>query len=235
MVRPVVRPETSRVRLLVGAAGAAAVVLFLVSCAHRKPGPPADASGFLDDYSVLHEGGPDELWRVYRNPKADWHAYHAAMLEPVTLWRSGRKSLDPVPKEDLLRLVTDFQAAVRRVLGDDFHVVDQPGPGVMRIRLGITDARATDPMLDVLTARHGTGQPHPAGDGPLDAETRRFLASAVIEGEIRDAQTNALLAEGIDRRRPGAPALETWADVDRAFARWAERAGARLEARTGSR
>src|SRR5262249_40753005 len=171
----------------------------------------------------------------YRYAKAAWHAYHAVLLEPVTLWRSGRKSLDPVPKEDMLRLVTDFQTAVRTALGEDFHVVDQPGPGVMRIRLGITDARATDSMLDVLTARRGTGRPHPAGNGPLDPETRRFLESAVIEGEIRDAQTNTLLAEGIDRRRPGAPTFETWADVDHAFARWAERAGARLEARTGGR
>jgi len=55
----------------------------------------------------------------------------------------------------------------------------------------------------------------------------------VIEGEIRDAQTNALLAEGVDRRRRGAPPLETWAEVDRAFAFWADRACARLEARTG--
>jgi len=216
-------------------AGAAALlVLLLPSCTHRRPGPSTEVSGFLDDYTLLREGGPDELWRSYRNPKADWHAYHAVLLEPVTLWRSGRKSLDPVPQEDLLRLVTDFQTAIRTALGEDFHVVDQAGPGVMRIRLGITDARAADPVLDVLTARRGTGRPHPAGDGPLHAETRRFLESAVIEGEIRDAQTNALLSEGIDRRRPGAPVLETWADVDRAFARWAERAGARLEARTGA-
>jgi len=44
-----------------------------------------------------------------------------------------------------------------------------------------------------------------------------------------------LLAEGIDRRRPGAPPLETWAEVDRAFAFWADRACGRLEARTGGR
>ena len=55
----------------------------------------------------------------------------------------------------------------------------------------------------------------------------------MIEGEIRDAQTNALLAEGVDRRQRGAPPLETWAEVDRAFAFWADRACARLEARTG--
>jgi len=212
---------------------AAFFVLLSAGCTHRRASPPTEMSGFLDDYTLLRDGGPNELWRVYRNPKVDWHAYRAVLLEPVTLWRSGRKSLDPVPQEDLLRLVTDFQGAVRTALGEGFPFVEQPGPGVMRIRLAITDARAADPVLDVLRASQGTGRPHPAGAGPLHAETRRFLESAVIEGEIRDAQTNALLAEGVDRRRRGAPPLETWAEVDRAFAFWADRACARLEARTG--
>jgi hypothetical protein len=59
----------------------------------------------------------------------------------------------------------------------------------------------------VLTAPQGSGRPHPAGAGALDAETKKFLAGAVIEGEIRDAQTNTLLAEGIDWRRPGRTAV----------------------------
>jgi uncharacterized protein DUF3313 len=213
----------------------ALLVLLAVGCAHRRTAPSTETSGFLDDYTLLRDGGPNDLWRVYRNPKVDWHGYHAVLLEPVTLWRSGRKSLESVPKEDLLRLVADFQGAVRTALGEGFRITDQPGPGVMRIRLGITDARAADPVVDVLTASRGSGRPHPAGDGALDPETRRFLAGAVIEGEIRDAGTNTLLAEGIDRRRPGAPPLETWAEVKRAFTFWAERAGARLEARTGVR
>ena len=194
-----------------------------------------EMSGFLDDYALLREGGPKELWLVYRSPKADWPAYDKVLLEPVTLWRSGRKSLDPVPQEDLLRLVSDFQSAVRTRLGEGFRFVEQPGPGVMRIRLAITAARAADSVLDILTASHGSDRPHPAGDGALHPETRRFLESAVIEGEIRDARTNALLAEGIDRRRPGAPPFETWAEVDRAIGFWADRACARLEARTHPR
>jgi hypothetical protein len=214
-----------------------AVLLMLLTggCAHRSPVPPGAVSGFLDDYSLLREGGPNEVHLVYRNPKADWKQYHEVLLEPVTLWRSGKKSLDPMPKEDLLRLVTDFQSAVRTRLGEGFRFVDQPAPGVMRIRLGITEARATDAVLDILTASQGTGRPHSAGDGALDPETRRFLEGAEIEGEIRDAQTNALLAEGIDRRRPGAPPLDTWAEVDRMFGFWADRVCTRLEARTGAR
>ena len=38
-----------------------------------------------------------------------------------------------------------------------------------------------------------------------------------------------------ENRRRDAPALETWGDVERAFTLWAERACARLEARTGVR
>jgi len=222
------------------AAGRTARVLLLlllaaVACARPRPVPPPDMSGFLDDYSLLREGGANELHLIYRNPKADWHAYNAVMLDPVTLWRSGRRSLQPVPQEDLLRLVTDFQGAVRAHLEKDFRFVDQPGPGVMRIRLGITDARASDPVLDVLTASRGTGRPHPAGTGALDPETRRFLESAAIEGEIRDSQTNVLLAEGVDRRRREIPASETWGEVERAFDFWAERMSAGLERRTGAR
>jgi hypothetical protein len=211
------------------------LVLLSGGCAHRSAVPPMEMSGFLDDYAPLREGGPHEPWLVYRSPKADWPAYDKVLLEPVTLWRSGRKSLDPVPQEDLLRLVADFQSALRKRLGEGFPFVDQAGPGVMRIRLAITEAHASDSVLDCLRAAHGTGRPHPAGDGALDPEMRRFLESAMIEGEIRDAQTNALLAEGIDRRRSGAPSLQTWAEVDRAFAFWADRMCARLEARTGAR
>jgi hypothetical protein len=209
--------------------------LLAAGCARKAPLPPAnEMSGFLDDYTLLRPGDANELKLAYRNPEAKWSSYHAVLLEPVTLWRSGRKSLGPVPEEDLLRLVSDFQAAVRHRLGEGFTVVQQPGPGVMRIRLGITDAKASDRVLDVLTAPQGTGKPHPAGAGPLHPETKRFLASAVIEGEIRDAQTNTLLAEGIDWRRRDAPAFETWAEVDQALAFWANRVCTRLEARTGA-
>ena len=169
---------------------------------------------------------------MYRNPAVTWTAYDKILLEPVTLWWSGAHSLDPVPEEELVRLVADFQAAIRKRLGEDFTLVDRPGPGVMRIRLAVTRARATDPTLDVVTAHGREGVPRTVGDGPLHPEMRRFLDGAAIEGEIRDAGSNMLLAQGVERRRArGAPALETWADVDRALGAWTDRVCANLEAR----
>jgi hypothetical protein len=213
------------------------ILVLVVACAAKRPRQPPAMSGFLNDYSLLGEGEADpvRLRLVYRNPKANWTAYDKVLFEPVTLWRSGKGSLEPVPEEDLLRIVSVFQTAVRRRLGERFRLVDQAGPGTMRIRLGITDARAADPVLDVLTASAGTGKP--GSDGPLHPETRRFLEGATIEGEIRDAVNNELLVQGVERRKErtvGLP-LDTWAHLDHALDLWADRVCTRLEERTERR
>jgi hypothetical protein len=215
-----------------------AAVLVLPSCSAPpvRPAPaqaPTDTSGFLDDYSTLRPGAAGDVLLVYRNPNANWRAYHAVLLEPVTLWRSGKGSLAAVPEQDLLRLANDFEATVRKRLGDGFQVVEKPGPGVLIVRLGITQARASDPVLDVLTANADDGAPVPNGGGPLSPEMVRFIDGAAIEGELRDAQSNELLAQGVDRRRSGAPPIATWTDLDQTLALWADRLCSRLEARTG--
>jgi len=176
------------------------VVTFLflavvAGCSARRGPAPREVSGFLDDYSLLRAGAPGEVALVSRNPKADWASYDKVLLEPITLWRSGRKSLDAVPEQDLLRLVDGLESPVRRRLGEGFRLVEEPGPGVMRIRLGITEARASDPILDVLRARGGAAT-GPAS-GALHPGTRRFIEAAAIEGQIRDARSNELLAAGV--------------------------------------
>lgn len=216
--------------------GVVALGLLAVACAARQPAAPpaatapADLSGFLDDYSRLRPGGPGEVRLVYRDPAARWDAYDKVLFEPVTLWRSGRKALDPVSEADLLRLAGNLQRAVRRRLGEGWTLVNAPGPGVMRVRLAITQARASDAVLDLLTTEAPSAHVIETG-GPVDVETRAFIAAASIEGEITDAQTGQLLAQGIDRRidRGPLPADLSWADVDRFFDFWAERICARLE------
>jgi uncharacterized protein DUF3313 len=217
------------------------VVILLVGCAARRTQTsrgqtssvtsPEQVSGFLDDYSRLQPGGPDDPLLIYRDPDADWRAYDKVLLEPVSLWRSGKGSLDPVPQADLFRLAFDFEAAVRKRLGASFEIVDRPVAGAMRIRLAITDARSSDSILDVMTTSGRGDVALPAGNGALSSETERFLDGAAIEGEIRDAQTGKLLAAGVDRRRSGAPEIATWSDIDRIFALWADRVCSRLEAR----
>src|SRR5439155_1448962 len=197
------------------------VVTFLflavvAGCSARRGPAPREVSGFLDDYSLLRAGAPGEVALVSRNPKADWASYDKVLLEPITLWRSGRKSLDAVPEQDLLRLVDGLESAVRRRLGEGFRLVEEPGPGVMRIRLGITEARASDPILDVLRARgEKRGDDH-ATHPIVDARLRRGHGRA-----------------GFDRRAPRARGVRRRAQPR--FRRAAEQALRTAAEREGSR
>lgn len=234
MTPPLRRSERSLPNLrTVAVAATLAVLVGGAGCARYLAPKPQDWSGFLDDYSVLRLGDSGELPFVYRNPKAHWTAYDKVLFEPVALWRSGKHALDPIPEDDLLRLVAHFERAVRARLGAGFALVDEAAPGTLRLRLAITEARASDPVVDVLTAAPEDDRRFGGETGPLGPELEKFIDAATVEGELRDALSGDLLAAGIDRRRSGAPQrLTTWEALDRALAFWADRVCGRLESRT---
>ncbi len=195
---------------------------------HHEP------SGFLEDYARLDTPRRAGAAVTYHNPAVRWSAYDKVLLEPVTIWRSGTGSLEAIPAADLARLAVDLDAAVRRRLAESFLLVATPGQGVMRIRLAVTAARASDAVKDVRRFEGIGAFPVTSGSGPLHAEIRRFLESAAVEGEILDGQTNEILAMGLEQYHPArGMAFETWEDVDRAIEAWAARVVGHLEQRTG--
>ena len=208
------------------------IVAFLSITACTRPPRPADMSGFLDDYSRLRKGPPEGATLVYRNPGANWAAYDQILFEPVTIWRSGEHSLDDVPEDDLQHLAAEFERAVQSHLGADYRLVDRPGQGVMRVRLGITAARQSDHWLDVFEYAVPPDESVPDAQ-ELASTTRALVVAAVIEGEFTDAVTGELLAEGVDRRGEREK-TRTWGDVRSGLDRWATWLAGRLrQSRTG--
>ena len=209
------------------------VMLALLSIAAcTRPPRPADMSGFLDDYTKLRKGPPEGATLAYRNAGANWAGYDKILFEPVTIWRSGKRSLDEIPEDDLQRLADEFHIAVRSRLEPDYRFVDQPGPGVMRVRLGIAAARQSDHALDVFEYVVPPDEKVP-GTVELAPATRAFVVAAAIEGELTDAMSGELLAAGVDRRGER-ETIRTWSDVRAGFDRWAGWLAGRLrQARTG--
>jgi len=218
------------------AVGLAVVAALAVGCPRPRPQGPdaARMSGFLEDYSVLRPGREGQAAWIFVDETADWQALRKVMFEPVTIWRAGNRSLDPVVEHDLAALASELHKAVARRLAKDFEIVTRPGPGVMEIELAITQAMASDEELDVFTSEIDP-KDAPADDVTLAIGTKAFLDTCTLEGEVIDTGTGRQLAAAVDiwvADRQARPTPATWREVRAAFAALADRLANALVRRT---
>jgi len=188
----------------------------------------AEPSGFLSDYSILREGTEGEATLLYRNEdKARWATYRKIMLPRVQVWKSTTSGLE---MEDAVYLSMNLWSQLDAELRKDYQITAQPGPGVLRFEVAITEAGKSRPVLDLLTTLPPVGR---AGSGAkrFAAGTESFVGVASVEARITDALSGELLAAAVDRRGGGKYATKgfaRWADVEEAFAYWAKQARWRL-------
>jgi hypothetical protein len=199
------------------------VLFFLQGCAGTQQRRDVVKTGFLSDYSMLKEGEgePESLLR-YINPDADWRSYDKVILDSVTVWKD--KETQEVSPEDL-QILTDFAyTQFHEALSQDYTIVTQPGPGVMRAAFAITEAEASSVTADVVTSiipqtRILTGiKGYAVGGKP------GFVGTAGMEAKITDAHTGKILIEAIDRRggtKDWSGMTNNWNDVEKAYIYWA--------------
>lgn len=208
-------------RTLVG--GLAVLLIALSGCsAKTKRLNDAEMSGFLEGYAALE---PVDRGFLYTNDAAHWSSYDKIHLTPVTIWRAGENSLDEVDEVELAKAATLLDRALRERLAKDYTIVDKPAPGTIRLSLAITEALHEHEKISIVTA-DVSGQPIPV-DAEISDELEAFADVAMIEVEARDATTRQLLAAAVDTyiapegQEKGSG--DSWEDVARAFAWWADR------------
>jgi hypothetical protein len=191
---------------------------------HSAPEP----SGFLGDYSEFEPGPADGAQLVYVADDTRFSDYRAILLDSVTLWSSERMA--SLPREDQQALADQLYLSLHRALEKDWTMVDSPGPGVLRVRAALTEARGSNVPLDVVA----TVLPHLNLLGKaahLGEETASTVGSATGELEITDSLTGRRLVAAVDQR-VGARSLRgmthKWSDVQEAFDYWAEYLRTRL-------
>ena len=208
-------------------------VLSLAGCAATHRTREATLTGFLGDYSKFQQGKRNEAQLIYVNPTVNFAAYDKVMIEPITIWQAPANSvLSRVTKRDLDQLTSQLYWAIRKELevGGGYVMVQQPGPGVMRLRLAVTEVRHSRPLLDltttvlppalvVSTARR------------LATGTHMFVGKAAIEAEMVDSLSGKRLLAAVDERagrKTIRGKLDAWDDVQSAFNHWAKQLRIRL-------
>lgn len=196
-------------------------------CAATHQARSTKPAGFLGDYSELREGEGDEALLVFLAPDAAWDDYDSVQIDPIVLWKGDGTDLDA---DDAKAMVDYLDAAMRRSLEKSYRIVERPGAGVLRLRIAITEAESSWPLLDAVS----TIVPQPRALSALKrvaTGSAAFVGKAGIEGEVLDSLTNRRLFAAVDRRvgqKRLKGAFSSWDDARGAFDFWAERLHARL-------
>jgi hypothetical protein len=105
-------------------------------------------SGFLKDYSQLKEekdANKEPVMR-YINPKLTSGEYDKIMIDPVEFFPEPHPD-ENVDSGTLSQIKDYFDKELRQKIGEQATVVDQAGPGVVRMRVAITAVKSEDAAL----------------------------------------------------------------------------------------
>ena len=126
--------------------------------------------------------------------------------------------------------------AVHDALSKEIKIVTSPGPGVLRLRVALTEASSTMVVLNAVATIVPQIRTVTTLAG-LAANTSLTVGSATIEGDVRDSLTQARLAAFVDKRigQRSLQGLGTWSQVQAAFDHWGEQFANRLAELRGTK
>jgi len=214
-------------------------------------------SGFLSDYKRLKPVSWADGIQCWRKPEADLKKYDKVLIERMTvmLKPDQQQGIDPT---DLKTLTDYFHGSMVKALNPQMKVVEKPGPGVLAIRIALTNLVPTDvsrsvtgtvvPYAFVAEAGSGVATGRPAGSTPYMGETGMEMqfrdgASAAVLAECRDTEIGRKYAADMDGGVTGAAqtwasgylnSFQSWSYAKNAFDKWSALTAERLAALRGA-
>lgn len=186
-------------------------------------------TGFLGDYSQLKPGGDDRAALVYIKPGAQLKLYTKLMFDRITVMLSDQAEYKAVDPAVLKELTDYYQGAIFKALKGGYEIVDKPGPGVLRVRVAITELKPSKPLANTMSTIVPVGI---VLAGATKATTGDNLGTgeAGTEFEMIDSVTGERLAAAVDRRQGGKGVFRgEWEDTKDAFDYWAQTFRKRLD------
>ena len=189
---------------------------------------------FLGDYSKLKADASISGSRWWLDPDVDLSIYGTLYLGPIEIWYSRKnqyRGVDP----DQLKLLTDtLRSAMIDALEPAYPVVERGGPGVLDVRLAITDVRYTKKKnYEPYRPRIFSITPIGAA-ASLGAAGNVYLADANIEAELLDGTAGNRIGALVHQMSAGGGVGEpSWKAVVERLSFYAKRFRKRMDAAHG--
>jgi hypothetical protein len=174
----------------------------------------------MDVCAELRPGARGEAGLRYVNPKAMFTQYDKVLVVVVGFFGS-----DPakVPPRDEQRLTDLFYKTLREELAKRYQLVDEAGPGVMKLEAALLDAEAATPGVRSVTMVVPHLRLLSAGYAAV-AGTYPFAGGGQAIVKVSDPMTEETLGVAVDRRAGGG-AIQTvaqwqWGDIENAIKLW---------------
>ena len=185
-----------------------------------------EQTGFLSHNAQLRQQAQNQAPLVYTSPGVDWTKYSSAILMPVQVWDSPDTTIN---QHDQTMLSSYYYCALRGRLSSNLRIVDPPSPGVLTIRVALTNPTAVSPVMRAISI----DLPQECILSSVKNLAKRsyaFVRSAHSESEILNSVTGEQLATAVDPNvsRSSTTNAEESGGAEHAMDLWAERLDQRL-------
>lgn len=183
------------------ALAAVSLLMVLSACAGTRP----IAYSGLASSSQLRpttQGRSDKVPYRYA-PDVNWRRYYRAIIDPVAIYDGEDAQFGKVAPERRAELADYMDAQFREKLGTAFEIVDRADRNTLRIRLTLTGAVLTTPVIGTFSRFDLAGGPYNAFQG-IRGKEGTLTGSVIYAVEIYDASSNRLLLAQVTKQFPNA-------------------------------
>jgi hypothetical protein len=154
------------------------------------------SSGFLGKYPQFEADKDRKGALIYWTPGVEIKNYSKILIYPIEIFLAPDSEYKGVEAGNLKEISDSLVATITDALEPEYPVVSKPGPGVMGIRMAITNVYAKKARL---RPRHLIPVAAIARIGKAATGNNIALADATIEVEMINMETYERLGAGVDK------------------------------------